>query len=52
MRKYSLISIVWVLTLLFMACDPQEMDDYELGQALTEDDVAFSVSPKADQPMW
>lgn len=50
MRKYSLISTVWVLSLLFIACEPQEMDDYGLGKAVTENDATFSVTPKADKP--
>ncbi len=50
MRKYRLISTIWVLTLLFIACEPQEMDDYNLGKIPTESDVNFSVTPKADQP--
>lgn len=37
-------------SLLFVACEPQELNDYDLGTAPQSEELSFSVSPKADQP--
>lgn len=50
MRKFSLISTIWAISLLFIACEPQEMDDYGMGKMVSESDATFSVTPKVDKP--
>ncbi|MDA3821181.1 MAG: PKD domain-containing protein [Bacteroidales bacterium] len=37
-------------SLLFIACEPQELNEYDMGTAPQSEQLSFSVSPKADQP--
>lgn len=50
MKKYKWISAVWALSLLFFACEPQELDDYDLGTKPMETEVTFTTTPQADRP--
>jgi len=42
--------ILTMASLLLWSCEPQELDDHELGQLPQEEQLSFSVTPNTDQP--
>ena len=48
MIKFGLFSLMAIF--IMSSCAPQESDDYALGAAPTESQLAFSTTPKSGQP--
>ncbi|MGM0532566.1 MAG: PKD domain-containing protein [Bacteroidota bacterium] len=42
--------IFTMVSLLLWSCEPQELDDRELGSLPQEEQLSFSVTPESDQP--
>lgn len=42
--------ILTMASLLLWSCEPQELDDHDLGKAPQADELSFSIEPKEDQP--